>query len=101
MKLTEVETGQQGLMAGLRFESSEAYATFGGFQGPGPVTEVLTMTGTSAIASVIASIVLTTSAPVTAVIVTALFAFSVIMMRTPSLGATYELHLYWCRMGLM
>jgi len=46
------------------------------------------MTGTNALASVLSSIVLTTSAPVTAVIVTALFASSVILMQTLSSGAT-------------
>jgi len=75
-------------VAGLRFDSSEAYATSGNSRGPGPLNKVLTMTGTSTIASTLASIVLTTSAPVTAVIVTALFASSVILMWTPSLGAT-------------
>lgn len=75
-------------MAGLRFDSSEAYATHGSSRGPDPVTKILTMTGTNALASVIAGTVLTTSAPTLAVIIVALFAFSVIMMRTPSLGAT-------------
>ncbi len=45
------------------------------------------MIGTNTIASVIASIVLTTSAPTMAVSIVALFAFSVILMRAPSLGA--------------
>lgn len=73
-------------MAGLRFESSEAYATLGSSRGPGPVNKSLTMIGTSTIASVIAGIVLTTSAPTIAVILVALLVSSVILMRTPSLG---------------
>lgn len=74
-------------MAGLRFDSSEAYATYGSSRGPDPVNKVLAMIGTSTLASVIASIVLTTSAPMMAVIIVALFASSVSLMRTPSLGA--------------
>jgi len=75
-------------VAGLRFDSSEAYATNGSSRGPDPVIKILTMTGTNALASIIAGTVLTTSAPTVAVSIVALFAFSVIMMRTPSLGAT-------------
>ena len=75
-------------MAGLRFESSEAYATPGSTREPDPVNKILTMVGTSTLASVIGSIVLTTSASMMTVILVALFASSAILMRTPSLGAT-------------
>lgn len=75
-------------MAGLRFESSEACATYGNTRGPDLVNKVLTMVGTSTLASVIASIVLTTSATTMTVILVALFASSVTLMQTPSLGAT-------------
>jgi len=80
--------GQQGRVAGLRFNSSEAYATHGSSRGLDPVTKILTMTGTNALASIITGTVLATSVPTVAVSIVALFAFSVILMRTPSLGAT-------------
>lgn len=83
---TEVTNGQMGRVAGLRFVSSEVYATCSPEE-PGPMTKLLTMTGTSAIANVIAGTVLTTSAPMTAVIVVALFALGVIIRCAPFLGA--------------
>ncbi len=76
-------------MAELRFDSSEACATTGSSRGLDPVNKILTMIGTNALTSVISGIVLTTSAPTMAVIIVALFASSVILMRAPSLGATH------------
>jgi len=74
-------------VAGLRFDSSEAYATSGSLRGLNPINKILTMIGTNALATIFAGTVLTTSAPTVAVIIVALFASSVILMRTPSLGA--------------